>query len=108
MKVVPKFKIRSDILPDELIRNHAIVNAPDFHAVKVQLASALFELTNIGDANPEKLLRQNEIGCRFLLVRIDLEQRNVLGRVPVEYGALQKSRIRRFIEPVQITRQLRV
>ena len=79
LKTKWKLNFRSTL---ELIENHAVVNPLDARlspiAIVKQFAAALFNFGHADRSNPKKKLGRGEIDSRFLFLRFDLKQNDVL------------------------------
>ncbi len=82
VQFIPEVKIEMNILAVQLVGDRAIVNALDRAVWSDQFSPLLTDIPDIDDADPELLRCNQKVRQRFLLIRINLDQRDFV-RSPV-------------------------
>src|SRR6202035_3072161 len=93
----------------QLIHNAAVVNAADWKYAPIflieQPVTALLQVEDIDDRNPQVALRGQKIAERFLLLRMDLQQDDIFRVVAADNYLPQQLRISIVVQAAEIDAQ---
>src|SRR3984893_11406380 len=105
IEIIPPVKRQLHAFSLQLIHDSPVVNTPNRDAVAasiiIKMRSFLLDTRDINGADAQHFLREQEVGQRLLLLRMNLHENDVFRIMVCDDCLLQKTTIGTGVEPAQ-------